>query len=136
MEDLNAASLQDVKDWYASYYGPNNVVLALAGDITAERALALVKKADGIPPVRRWNASSNGCRLDAPMRDSMFDRGRRRVYRVYTRRRGATTTSRAAVFASVSAARAVRELDRRLVYDRTATTVTASTETLALRACS
>src|ERR1044071_8367830 len=51
MEDLNAASLQDVKDWYASYYGPNSVVLALAGDVTAERALALVKKYfDGIPP--------------------------------------------------------------------------------------
>ena len=35
----------------ASYYGPNNCVLSLAGDITPERALALVKKYfDGIPP--------------------------------------------------------------------------------------
>src|ERR1051325_2346353 len=86
MEDLNAASLSDVKDWYASYYGPNNVVLALAGDITAERALALVKKYfDGIPagpPVARLEQWVP--KLDAPMRDSMFDRvPQARLYRVY-----------------------------------------------------
>ena len=31
MEDLNAATLNDVKEWYATYYGPNNAVLVLAG---------------------------------------------------------------------------------------------------------
>ena len=36
MADLNAATLDDIKDWYASWYGPNNAVLALAGDITTE----------------------------------------------------------------------------------------------------
>ncbi len=44
MDDLNAASLEDVKEWYRTYYGPNNAVIALAGDITAERALELVNK--------------------------------------------------------------------------------------------
>lgn len=33
MEDLNAASLEDVQDWFRSYYGPANAVLAVAGDI-------------------------------------------------------------------------------------------------------
>ena len=33
MEDLNAASLDDVKQWFREYYGPNNAVLVLAGDI-------------------------------------------------------------------------------------------------------
>ena len=51
MEDLDAASLDDVKEWYRTYYGPNNCVLSLAGDITPERALELVKKYfNGIPP--------------------------------------------------------------------------------------
>ncbi len=51
MEDLNAASLDDVKEWYRTYYGPDNCVLSLAGDITPERALELVKKYfNGIPP--------------------------------------------------------------------------------------
>ena len=51
MADLDAASLDDVKEWYRTYYGPDNCVLSLAGDITPERALALVKKYfNGIPP--------------------------------------------------------------------------------------
>ena len=33
MEDLNAASLADVKQWFTDYYGAANVVLVLAGDI-------------------------------------------------------------------------------------------------------
>ncbi|MCB1564401.1 MAG: insulinase family protein, partial [Xanthomonadales bacterium] len=33
MDDLNAASVDDVKQWFADYYGPNNAVLVLAGDI-------------------------------------------------------------------------------------------------------
>ncbi|HYP53227.1 MAG TPA: pitrilysin family protein, partial [Pyrinomonadaceae bacterium] len=43
MEDLSAASLEDVREWYKSFYGPNNAVVSLAGDITPERALELVK---------------------------------------------------------------------------------------------
>ena len=33
MNDLNAASLDDVKQWFRTWYGPNNAVLVLAGDI-------------------------------------------------------------------------------------------------------
>lgn len=33
MNDLNAASLDDVKTWFRTWYGPNNAVLVLAGDI-------------------------------------------------------------------------------------------------------
>ena len=38
MEDLNAATLDDVQEWFKSYYGPNNAVLVLAGDIDLETA--------------------------------------------------------------------------------------------------
>ena len=38
MEDLEAASLEDVYEWFRTYYGPNNAVLVLAGDITPEIA--------------------------------------------------------------------------------------------------
>ncbi len=34
MGDLNHASLDDVKTWFSSHYGPNNAVLVLAGDLT------------------------------------------------------------------------------------------------------
>jgi predicted Zn-dependent peptidase len=43
MNDLNAASLTDVKTWFRSWYGPNNAVLVLAGDVdlaTAQEKVA------------------------------------------------------------------------------------------------
>lgn len=43
MEDLNAASLQDVKDFFRIYYAPNNAALALVGDFKTETALAKIK---------------------------------------------------------------------------------------------
>ncbi len=33
MEDLNAASLEDVKGWFRQYYGAANAVLVVAGDV-------------------------------------------------------------------------------------------------------
>ncbi len=51
MDDLNAASLDDVKEWFKTYYGPSNAVLVIAGDITAENAFNLARKYFGdIPP--------------------------------------------------------------------------------------
>src|SRR5512134_1485914 len=50
MEDLNAASLEDVKDWFKTYYGAANAVLVIAGDITAAEAKAKVEKYFGDIP--------------------------------------------------------------------------------------
>lgn len=44
MDDLDAASLDDVKQWFRDYYGPSNAVLVLSGDIMPEEALAKVEK--------------------------------------------------------------------------------------------
>ncbi|MDX1443148.1 MAG: pitrilysin family protein [Gammaproteobacteria bacterium] len=44
MEDLNAASLDDVHEWFKKYYGPSNAVIAIAGDITPEEAKAKVEQ--------------------------------------------------------------------------------------------
>lgn len=44
MADLDAASLDDVKDWFRQHYGPNNAVLVLAGDIDAATARTLVER--------------------------------------------------------------------------------------------
>lgn len=42
--DLENASLDDVRAFHRDYYGPNNAVLGLAGDVTPEQAFALVEK--------------------------------------------------------------------------------------------
>ncbi len=44
MADLNAASVQDVKDFFRIYYAPNNSVLALVGDFNPAQALAKIKE--------------------------------------------------------------------------------------------
>ena len=42
--DLQNATVDDVKEFYNSYYGPNNATLVLAGDFETEDAKALIKK--------------------------------------------------------------------------------------------
>lgn len=44
MEDLNAATVQDVQQFFKTYYAPNNVVLTLVGDFDSKVALAKIKK--------------------------------------------------------------------------------------------
>lgn len=44
MNDLDAAKLDDVKNWFRSWYGPNNAVLVLAGDIDLATAKDKVTK--------------------------------------------------------------------------------------------
>jgi zinc protease len=44
MDDLNAASIDDVKEFFRIYYAPNNAVLVLTGDVEPADALAKVKK--------------------------------------------------------------------------------------------
>ncbi len=41
MEDLDAASLADVKEFFRTYYAPDNAVLVLAGDVDVDRAFEL-----------------------------------------------------------------------------------------------
>jgi len=44
MDDLNAASLQDVQEFFKRYYAPNNATIAIVGDFNADEAVAKVKK--------------------------------------------------------------------------------------------
>ena len=50
MSDLNAASLEDVKRWFRDWYGPNNAVLVLAGDIDVATAKEKVARYFGDIP--------------------------------------------------------------------------------------
>ncbi|MGH9972039.1 MAG: M16 family metallopeptidase [Pyrinomonadaceae bacterium] len=67
MEDLNAALLDDVKEWFKTYYGPANAVVVIAGDIDPKMARAKVEKYFGEiapgPPVAhfdKWVAPRTG----------------------------------------------------------------------------
>jgi len=67
MDDLNAASLDDVREWFRSYYGAANATLVISGDIDPETARAKAEKYFGSipsgPPVARlssWPAKRTG----------------------------------------------------------------------------
>jgi zinc protease len=67
MADLDAASMKDVQEWFKTYYGPSNVILALAGDIDAKTAKEKAEKYFGDipagPPVAHqeaWIAKMTG----------------------------------------------------------------------------
>ena len=75
MADLNAASLTDVRKWFTESYAPNNVVLALSGDIDAATARPIVEKWFGDiprgPVARRVEAAP--VTLAAPVNVDMAD---------------------------------------------------------------
>src|SRR5687767_157210 len=67
MEDLNAASVDDVKEWFRTYYGAANATIVVAGDIDPEVAREKVEKYFGDippgPPIARhevWIAKRSG----------------------------------------------------------------------------
>ena len=86
MDDLDAASLEDVQDWFKTYYGPNNAVLALAGDIDLETAKLKVAKYFGDipsgPPLikpEKWIAKRS-----EEKREVMFDDvPQARIYKIW-----------------------------------------------------
>ena len=52
MKDLNAATIQDVQEFFRIYYAPNNAVLTLVGDFQPAEALAKIKKYFGEIPAQ------------------------------------------------------------------------------------
>jgi zinc protease len=130
MADLDAAKIDDVKQWYASYYGPNNAVLSLAGDITVARAKELVSKYFGAippgPPMARPTAWVP--ELGENIRDTMEDRVPQvritRAWHLPPVRDPATPALE--LFASVLSGSESAPLDRRLVFDSKLATSTAA----------
>ena len=76
MEDLNAADLETVKNWFREYYGAANAVLVLAGDIDVKTAREKAEKYFGDiesgPPLTR--AQGNAPKLAVNKREIMYDR--------------------------------------------------------------
>jgi zinc protease len=131
MADLDAASMSDVQDWFKTNYGPNNVVLVLAGDITPAIAREKVEKYFGDippgPPIARheaWVAKRSGTH-----RGAVQDRvPQARIYRVWNVP-GANTPEEPLLdlAAHVLGGGKTSRLYKRLVYkDQLATSASAS----------
>ena len=131
MADLDAASLDDVKEWFQTYYGAANATLVIAGDITPEVAKAKVEKFFGWipsgPPVarmRKWIA-----KRDEDKRETVEDRvPQARIQKIWnTPGWGEQETTHLDLLTDVLALGKTSRLYKRLVYEeQLATDVSAS----------
>ena len=121
MEDLQAASLEDVQEWFKTSYGPNNAVLVVAGDVTVADARAKVEKWFGDippgPPMARhttWVAKMKGSK-----RGVMQDRvPQARIYMVWnTPQWGSVESTLLDITSDVLSGGKSSRLYKRLVYD-------------------
>jgi len=121
MEDLTAASHDDVVEFFSTYYAPNNASLVVAGDIDLARTQALVEKwfneiprGPEVMPV-----APPAARLVGVERRTLTDRVRLpRVYLAWlTPRRFAPGDAALDVLAAVLADGKNSRLYKRLVYD-------------------
>jgi zinc protease len=134
MKDLDAASMNDVQDWFKTYYGPNNTTLVIAGDITPEVARQKVEKYYGEipagPPIAKqedWTAKRTG-----KHRGWVQDRvPQARIYRIWnTPKFGSPEEVQLDLAAQVLGRGKTSRLYKRLVYkDQIATSATATDDT-------
>src|SRR5665213_948731 len=134
MKDLEAASMADVQEWFKTHYGPNNVTVVVAGDITPEEARSKVEKYYGEiapgPPLAKqqaWIAKRTGTH-----RERVQDRvPQPRVYRVWNVPQfGTPDEALLDLAAEVLGHGKSSRLYKRLVYrDQVATSATADDDT-------
>ncbi|WP_445363772.1 M16 family metallopeptidase [Microbulbifer sp. ANSA003] len=86
MEDLDNASLEDVKKWFEDHYQPANAVLVIAGDVTVKDAMAKVRKyfgdipSTGVQPrIKNWELPTQ-----VKKREVVYDQvPQTRIYKVW-----------------------------------------------------
>ena len=133
MADLDAASMQTVRQWFTDHYGPNNAVLVLAGDINEADARTLVNRYFGHIPAgpKHTPKEADVPTLAAPVTETLHDR----VAQARVSRWWATPgllhedTAPLTVAASVLGGLASSRLDNTLVRgEQTASSVSASNQ--------
>ncbi|NBX41257.1 MAG: insulinase family protein [Gammaproteobacteria bacterium] len=67
MEDLDAASLDDVRSFFSTWYAPNNAVLTVVGDIDEEEMIAAVERHFGAIPANPALPAHPDLALSAPL---------------------------------------------------------------------
>lgn len=131
MEDLDAASLDDVKHWFKTYYGPNNATVVIAGDVEPEHAFERVAHFFGDipagPPIARHKVRVP--KLSGHARELIEDRvPQARIYKVWAAPNWAAKDADAlGLVGDILASGKTSRLYERLVYrDQIATSVSAS----------
>ena len=133
MNDLNAATLDDVKTWFRTWYGPNNAVLVLAGDIDLATAKAKATKYFGHIPATPTMAQPkvDVSPLATDSRSTLTDKvPQARIFRVWNvAQAGTVDIERLQLFAQVLGGSRASRLDQRLFFrDKLVDNVSASAD--------
>ena len=121
LEDLDAASLDDVKEWFQTYYGAANAVLVVAGDVDADDVLQRVNKYFGDiepgPPIAKFK--SWVARREDDRREMAYDRvPQARVYKVWNVPQfGSDEAIHFDLISNILTSGKTSRLYKRLVYD-------------------
>jgi len=131
MADLDAASLDDVKTWFRSWYGPNNAVLVLAGDIDVATAKDKALRYFGDIPASATlpDMAARVPKRERDTEETVPDRvPQARVYRAWpVAEFGSPDGTELGLFAQVLGGSAASRLDARLVHaDRIADSASVS----------
>lgn len=121
MEDLTNASLDDVREWFRTYYTPSNAVVVIAGDVTPSEARQKAEQYFGEinagPPIaqqRAWIAKMTG-----EHREAVEDRvPQARIYKLWNVvGYGARESSYLRLVAGILSSGKNSRLYKRLIYD-------------------
>ena len=121
IDDLSSGKLEDFQQWFTTYYGPNNAVIAIAGDIDAKTVLEKVKQYFGdippSPPIAHqtsWLAKMTGTH-----REAVQDRvAQARLYKFWNVPGwGTTCADNLDLASSILSDGKTSRLYKRLVYD-------------------
>jgi zinc protease len=131
MNDLNAATLDDVKNWFRSWYGPNNAVLVLAGDIDLKTAKEKATKYFGAIPASATVSKLPAmvAKRDKSTRETVTDVvPQTRVYRTWNiPETGSKASDQLQLFSQVLGGSRSSRLKKRLVFqDKLVDNVSAS----------
>jgi zinc protease len=121
MQDLDGASLDDVREWFKNYYTPSNATLVIAGDIGIQEAQEKAKRFFGdIPPgppvthQQSWIAKMAG--EQRAVAEDRVPQGR--IYKVWNAAQyGTLDSTYLSLLATILTTGKSSRLYRRLVYD-------------------
>jgi zinc protease len=136
--DLRAATLKDVKDFFATWYVPSNASLVIAGDVDATQALVLANKYFGFLPKKPTpqQVTAPPAKLNAEVRLQLTDKVDldKVVIAWLSPRSGTDGDATCDLLASILGRGKASRLYQRLVYrDQLATEVSAQQETRELQ---
>lgn len=122
MEDLSAASLEDVKDFFKTYYAPNNACLVVSGDIDPTDVKPMIQKYFGTIPKGNPFERPKAVQVSLPNEDRLLYEDKVQLPRLYLTWHSAAGNTREdavmSVFADILSSGKNSRFYKSMMYDK------------------